>query len=67
MKRILAALSLSLLANASFAQSAEGYGLTRVDDPRDCPAGATTVHPNYKWQEGRIVRDGWTCQKVYAR
>ena len=63
MKRILAALFLAALANASFAQAAKDTSEAHVANPQDCPAG-TSTQAYYKWQDGRFVRDGWVCQRI---
>ncbi|HJY77312.1 MAG TPA: hypothetical protein VKE95_11805 [Burkholderiales bacterium] len=48
---------------AGFALSASAYDFTRdtVANPQACPAG-TDASPNYKWQSGHLVRDGWVCE-----
>jgi hypothetical protein len=67
MKRIIAALFVAAFATASFAQAPHGLGRAAVADPQDCPPGTTSVHPNYKWQDGRFLRDGWVCEVIHPR
>ena len=58
MRKIAAALVLS-----GFALSASAFDFARdtVANPAECPAGSD-ASPNYKWQNGHFVRDGWVCE-----
>lgn len=42
------------------AQSSEHSPKSTVADPSDCTRGFAAI-ANYKWQDGRFVRDGWAC------
>ena len=55
---LLAGLALSTLANAADQEI--------VADPQACPAGTTEASPNYKWLNGHLVRDGWSCENRSA-
>ena len=63
MKRLVAALFLASFAAAAGAQVTDRYGSTHAAKWEDCPAG-TTPKAYYKWQDGRLVRDGWDCQRT---
>jgi len=58
MRKIAAAL---LLAGVALSASAYDFARDTVANPQECPAG-TDASPNYKWQNGHFVRDGWACQ-----
>jgi hypothetical protein len=57
MKRLIAAVSLAVLAGPAFAVNHEDT----VANPQDCPAG-TSAHANYEWRNGGFVREGWACR-----
>jgi hypothetical protein len=69
MTRTLAALSIALFAGAAGAavEPYNQFGATRVDSPQECPAGTNNVSPNYDWEGGRLVRNGWVCQTIHGR
>jgi hypothetical protein len=60
MKRIIPAVLFTALSGVSGAQAFDTSGLVVVPDPQNCPPH-TTANANYKWQDGRFVRDGWAC------
>jgi hypothetical protein len=51
----------TLLASLALCASAHAFGQETVSDPQACPAGTTEASPNYKWENGHLVRDGWAC------
>jgi hypothetical protein len=60
MRKIAFALLVSGFALSASA-SAYDFGRDTVANPQQCPAG-TDASANYKWQDGRFVRDGWVCE-----
>ena len=58
MRKIAAA---ALLAGFALSASAYDFGRDTVANPQDCAAGSE-ASANYKWQDGRLIRDGWVCE-----
>ena len=58
MRKIATAL---ILSGFALSASALDFGRDTVANPQACPAGSD-ASPNYKWQNGRFVRDGWVCE-----
>ena len=58
MRKIATAL---ILSGFALSASALDFGRSTVANAQDCPAGSD-ASPNYKWQNGHFVRDGWVCQ-----
>jgi hypothetical protein len=50
-----------LLSLFALSASAYDYGRDIVSDPQACPANSD-ASPNYKWQNGHFIREGWVCQ-----
>lgn len=57
MKRIIAALSVAVVAGPAFSLGAEDK---MVVTPQECPPG-TSALAHYGRHDGRFVRDGWAC------
>jgi hypothetical protein len=51
----------TFLASLALSASAHAFGQETAADPQACPAGTTVASPDYKWENGHFVRDGWAC------
>lgn len=67
-QRIIAAAFLATFATAALAQEvANPVGdFIIVQEGDTPPAGYSSFVPNYKWEDGRFVRDGSVYQSLHA-
>ena len=68
MKRIIAATLFTAFASAAFAQQAAipTGNYVFVEEGATPPAGYAPLVPNYKWENGRFVRDGALYQSLHS-
>lgn len=67
-QRIIAAAFLATFASAAFAQAPANPAsdFVVVQEGETPPAGFVPLVPNYKWEDGRFVRDGEVHQSLHA-
>jgi hypothetical protein len=66
--RIIAAAFLTAFAGTAFAQAAANPpgNYVIVEEGETPPAGFAPLVPNYKWEDGRFVRDGEVYQSLHG-